>query len=730
MSKNLKLMALIATMSSTTAVYAAPTPADPAYPDAPASSASPEQGLGDIIVTAQRRSENLQKVPIAISAMTSEALANTGVTQLNDLTAMISGFAGPGDNSNRPPHLRGVGSQTNVDGNDSAVAYSIDGVFLPTFNPAVLAINYVDRVEVLKGPQGTLFGRNSTGGLISVITRSPTDRFEAEGEAGYGNYDTVEGSFYAGGPLADGIKANLALQASRQGDGWGRNLPDGRDVHRKPLVFSARSKWLLEPTDGTKITLTGDYEQYKSVGGLTPHQVTGTVSAFGTRETAKDWDSNVDTIDRQKSESGGVSAKIEQDLGFATLVSLTAYRKTHALPKDLDYDATPIYAVNVTNDLRNRQFTQELQLIGNPGSRLQWQLGAYFLSSRDQVDTYLEGGLLAPALLDVAHARQRTRSLSAYGQGTYKLTDDTRLTLGLRYTKERRKMNGIEIATLPLAGGGTEDVEVANVDQRVSQGVVTWRAAIDHDFGPDTLGYASINKGFKSGGFNLDVITNPPYKAEELISYEAGVKTSLLDRKLRLNVAGFYYDYSNIQIVGLGATSLVLYNGPKARIYGADVDIDAQVTPRLTLSGNFELMKSKFGDFDQAVFYRPLPGGGYEQYADNARGNKLPLAPGFTGSLTGVYKIPTDHGEWQLVGTVSHNSGFYTEVDNRLRQPAYTLLAANIRYTLPGDRVYVKLWGENLTNEKVVNFLATTTLSTAVVLDAPRTYGFTVGFKY
>ena len=205
----------------------------------------------------------------------------------------------------------------------------------------------------------------------------------------------------------------------------------------------------------TKITLTGDYEQYKSVGGLTPHQVTGTVSAFGTKETAKDWDSNVDTIDRQKSESGGVSAKIEQDLGFATLVSHTAYSKTHGLPKNQDYDATPIYAVNLTNDLRNRQFTQELQLIGNPGSRLQWQVGAHFLSSRDQVDAYLEGGLLAPALLDVAHARQRTRSLSAYGQGTYKLTDDTRLTLGLRYTKERRKMNGVEIATLPLAGGGT-----------------------------------------------------------------------------------------------------------------------------------------------------------------------------------------------------------------------------------------------------------------------------------
>lgn len=721
----LMLAATTVLACGSTAAFGEVTPADQSAPPEP-------QGLAEIVVTAQHRTENIQKVPITINAITSQALANAGATQLSDLATIVSGFVAPGDNSNRPPHLRGVGSQAIVDGNDSAVAYYIDGVYMPNFNPAVLSLNYTDRVEILKGPQGTLFGRNSTAGLISIISRTPSDSLEAEAEGGYANYRSLSGSAYIGGPIASGIRANIAVQASNQLAGWGKNLFDGRDVHQKPLVFSARSKWLIEPATGTKITFIADYEQYRSVGGLTARPVSGEVSALGTVGTATGWNTDVNQIDSQKSESGGAALKIEQDLGFATLSSLSAYRITHGFPQGFDYDATNVDGVTVANNQHNHQFSEELQLIGHGGSPLQWQAGAYFLNSRDEIETYLAGALMAPELLDVAYARQKTTSISAYGQATYRMLESTRLTLGLRYTRETRRMTGDEMGTFPLISGGTQNMVVNQTRERVSQGNLTWRIALDHDFASNVLGYASVNRGFKSGGFNLDVITNPPYLAEQLTAYEIGLKMQTADRKIRVNTSAFFYNYNNIQIVGALANSLVLFNGPNARIYGLDLDVDAQITRNFTISGSFEALSAKLRNFKDAPIYSPNgPAvGGYTLSIGDVSGRKVPWAPGVTGSLSAVYKIPTSWGDWQFVAMTSYNSGFYTEVDNRVRQNAYALLEGNISYTLPEGHAWVKIWGKNLTNRQIANYFYTTPVATQVVLDSPRTYGFTIGYKY
>lgn len=695
--------------------------------------------LGEIIVTAQRRSENLQNVPIVVSSIDSTALQQARVTDINDVAKLVPGFRGNGDSATSSAHLRGAGNATISAGNDSAVAYYVDGIYIPTSLTGQIDVRGADRIEVLKGPQGTLFGRNSTAGVVQIVSRKPADKFELEAELGYGNFETMTAYGYVGTPINDWAAANFQVSARFQGEGWGTNVATGRDVRKVDNEIAMRGKVVLDPSASTKIILSGDYQKTEGVGlwafGLVPSpQLTG-LGLFSIGNSP--WNVNNDVVPLTRARGTGVSATITQELGAVTLTSITAYRDHRFAIFNLDYDATAVPGL-VYNDVQtSKQLTQELQLSSSGDGPLTWTIGGFYFNAKDtNFGDVVISPLFQPGFGNIAvestRGTQRTKSIAGYGQATYEIADGTRLTLGGRYTSERRKFNAPHALTLsdgtvvPLpTGTGSETFNVP-----------TFRVALNQDITPDVMAYASVNRGFKSGGFNISNASNPPFRPEKLTAYEVGLKTTLFDRLLRLNLAGFYYDYKDLQLsafpTGTGSNQglQIIYNAAAAKFYGLNADFDLRPFPGFSLSGGIELLGSEYGDFPNAAISSPNPMGGYTTVSGDVSGSRAAQAPTFSGSLVASYEFDTGKGRFNLSADASYNSGYFLLPGNEFKQRPFTLVGASIRYTTADEHFYVQAWGKNLANEPVVGLFITSPLAQFATYDAPRTYGLTAGFKF
>jgi outer membrane receptor protein involved in Fe transport len=305
--------------------------------------------------------------------------------------------------------------------------------------------------------------------------------------------------------------------------------------------------------------------------------------------------------------------------------------------------------------------------------------------------------------------------------------EGTDLTAGARYTYERRSVSG-SVETIPAIG---EPQTVAGNPPNLTVTKPTWRLAIDHRFSPDVMVYVSENRGFKSGGFNLQSPLAPAYLPEKLDAYEMGAKMDLFNKTVRLNPSIFYYTYNNIQVTEFTPSGGSLYNGAEAALYGLDLDYAVVASQQFTLSGGLEYLHTRFTSFPNAVLSTPRPHGGYLQVSGNAAGNQLPQAPKFTASLTGDYRLMrTRIGAFDLSGTYEYNNGYFTEPDNRLRQPNYNMVGASVKWTSRDERYAVRLWGKNLANEVVATQILTATQVVGQGLFPPRTYGITCDVKF
>jgi iron complex outermembrane recepter protein len=357
--------------------------------------------LGEIIVTAQKRSENLQSVPLTVTVLSASELAQSGITDLDNLSTRVAGFIGPGDYGEQPMHLRGVGSLVAAPGNEGSVSLYIDGVYMGNVIPAYLELNNVEQIEVLKGPQGTLFGRNATAGLIQITTPTPGQNFVANGQVSYANYQTGSGSAYVAGPLNDNIAADVAVQTNHQVQGWGRNLYDGADIKKDDLDLSLRSKWVFSFDEATRLILIGDYESSKTFGIEAFRAIPGTYSIFGTPNIATGWDVDDDTIPTMRTEGHGVSARLEHDFGFARFSSITAYNVTQEADLGIDYTVTPLPALTAYQWPHHHQFSEELQLASRSEAAFVWTIGLYYSIPRTRpsasVTTAFRSRALRPA---------------------------------------------------------------------------------------------------------------------------------------------------------------------------------------------------------------------------------------------------------------------------------------------------------------------------------------------
>jgi outer membrane receptor protein involved in Fe transport len=594
----------------------------------------------------------------------------------------------------------------------------VDGVYY-SFGPDLnIDFNDVAQVSVLKGPQGTLFGRNATGGVVSFTTRDPSHTFGGEFTTSLDSYLTTRSNLYLGGPVASNFLAGLSVSYAHQGNGWGHDLNTGKDIHRIKHDLSLRGK-LIYDQGPTKITLAADYSDQANDLGLN-------FVPFPTIIGAKALPNPYDAANKAESlythKGGGVSLNINEDLGFANLVSISAYRKpTAVLHFPSGASASPLTVINFPE--KSVQLTQELQLVSKKSDVFNWVFGAYFYRNRASVDNAAIQVFIPGTVLNIAQfARQTANSYAVFGQGTYSITPHTRFTAGLRYTYETVDLYG----TSQGPGPATTVFSPAGI----SASKPTWRLAIDQDFTSTILGYASYTRGFKSGGFNTSSPSNPPYNGEKIDAYETGLKSELLDRRLRVNISAFYYKYSNIQLVRYQLVGIVS-NAKGAHVYGFDADWDARITENFHLNGGFTVLHSSFLSFPNAQFTTPLPNGGALVRSGDATGNQLPFSPKFTLTAGFDYKIPTSFGDITLNVNESHNSGYYAEADNRLFQKSFDVLNASIQWRARDDRYGVRVWANNLLNEAYVNqFGSGSTGYIASYSNPPRTVGATFNLSF
>lgn len=694
-----------------------------------ASADSPSSGIEDIVVTAQRRAENLQDVPVAVTALSATALDAKGITSTIDLTAVTPGLTYTTVGGAALPRIRGVGTAISLGGNENPVSTYVDGVYIASATASVLSFNNIDQIAVLKGPQGTLFGRNATGGLIQITTREPDQQLGGQVDLTYGNLDTFGANAYLTGGISPSVSADIALYYQDQRDGYGRNLQTGTEVN-KYRNFAVRSKWKLDIGPDTVARLILDYSETKSaipafraVYGTTP--INGIPFTGGKYDIASD----VDPLLRSK--QGGVSLNITHDFGSVSLLSITAYRKSryHSL-FDIDKISSHIAIADFTQP--DNQFSQELQLLSSDDGPFSWVLGAYLFKARSAYDPLLIDNVPNDIFINSV---QRAESYAGFAQGTYDIADTTSLTVGLRYTTETKKYRAA--GRIVLASGFV--INNPEVSDDITANKLTWRLALDHHFNDDILGYVSYNRGFKSGGFNPQSFVQPllPFKPEVLDAFEAGLKADLLDRRLRINGAGFYYDYQNIQINAFQAGISTIYNAASAKIYGVDFDLTAAPTDALTLTAGLSMLHARFGDFPGAVFSTPqVPNGttilgGNVVSTGNANGNRLPLTPDWTLNLGADYTVPLDKGSLALSVNYFHSDGWKAEPDNRIGQKPYDLLNASATWFLAEDKgLSVKLWGKNLTNEAYAVQMNAQPQSDGVAIGAGRSYGLTLGFRF
>jgi iron complex outermembrane receptor protein len=714
-------------------------------PTAPSNASS--GGVEEIVVTAQRRSERLQNVPIAVTVASAARLAAVGISNTQELAVVTPGLSAPQAAGFTQPHIRGVGSSTNGPGLEQPVATYIDGVYIASAPASLLTLNNVDRIEVLKGPQGTLFGRNATGGLIQVVTLDPKSTPSAVFNLTYANYQDTAADAYVTGPLADGVKADLAVRYETQQKGWGHNLADGTPVGDLPHDFAGRTKFLIEPGPRTQIRLALDYEDRDSRRDwqqLDLRQIPGTFNNpfFGgpfPQGGRYDVDNDVDQEFRLK--SGGASLQVKQDAGVVTVQSITAFRKSR-FEFPLDLDQTPENLINLLGVARDKQFSQELQLSSNTSGKLKYTAGLYYFYADDRyqpLDINFGPSLVSPVpgvpVTIRTNDRMTTNSLAGYAQASYEVLPATNLTLGGRYTYERKRLSGTSSFIIDGVDAGDSAVPApgSGIPDHVSFKRFNYRIALDHKFGANFLGYLSYNTGFKSGGYNLAVASNPPYKPEDIKAFEGGLKSELFDRKLRINTAGYYYIYRNIQVGRYIDNSESIYNGARARIYGADVDAEAVLARGLTLTGGFSYNHARFTSFPNADYIIPVDGmtpppGGV--VSASATGNDLPFSPKLSFNVGGDYKLDLPIGTIELNATYYRTTRYFASADNVATQPAYDLINASISWTDTAKHLSARIWGKNLGNTYYSTSLIEASQGVIRGNGAPRTYGLTLGYKF
>ncbi len=701
-------------------------------PDVPAA----DPALEDIVVTAERVESSSQKSALAITAVSGDALDRASVTKVTDIAKLVPGLEISLGGTLTQVYIRGVGANAASSYTEGAVAVNVDQAYIARTSAIGGAFYDLDRVEVVKGPQGTLYGRNATGGAMNIVTRKPKlNELSAQGLLEVGNYDAFKLNAAINVPVSDVVAARVAGQYVKH-DGY---LSDG---YNDDDSFSLRGHLLFEPSDDFSLLLSSDYYQQKGMGqtwtvGSLKNDWVGPSDPRAQaifRDTAvarygpalggqiplpqNDGYVDNDTID--------IRATLVWNLGFADLTVVPDYRRSKV--------DTIFYPNGVLGAIKDVAKQRSLETrLSNKTDVFNWVIGAYYFhETQDNFYSYTEGLFNQEVYGDLD-----SKSYALFGQGTYSVTPELRLTAGARYTKDDKKQTGTVFcsgAFCPIAG-----IRVPFAGD-VSFKSTSWKFGAEFDVAPRSMAYANVSRGYKGGGFSPIVAPNT-FGPEKLTAYTVGIKNRFLDNRMQVNIEGFYWDYVDQQVgflstgqiaPGVLGSVFVTENIGKSTIKGLDFDMAFQATSMIRLGARIGYVDAKVNNFVYHPASIPFStcaiSGAPPRVNVDCSGRELPRSPKWSGTVSYDHVLPLGNDAELLFNASSHFSSHYygsISYQPEHRQNAYTRSDASLTYMAPDKAWSLGAYINNIEDKAVLTAGGTYALMRLVYvnLQPPRTYG-------
>lgn len=666
----------------------------PALAQEPAAApvAAGDGGLDEIFVTAEKREGTEQTTPISMTVLTPELLERNGVGNLESLTAIAPSVNFARNNTSSIITIRGVSSRDTTEVGDPAISVNIDGLYLQRSIGLNESVFDLERVEVLRGPQGTLYGRNSTGGTINFITAKPQEEFQASAAVGFGTYDllTTEGMLNV--PLSDTVQLRAAFQTRDHAGYRSNGLPlDGDDADSQ----AARISLAFQPTD----KLTGLISaELVTLGGVGP-------AVYGTPfilEDADD-DGDVDDVVHEKpalpadgdawplsNTSGYLDVtstmlrwNLDYALGFADVIYLGGYRKLdyHGL---IDLDGTESQQFYFQQNEKPETWNHELRLASTGDGPLEWQVGLYYFKEQNDLLTFFQtyDDPVPPVdLFTFTYPVLKTTSKAVFAQGSWAVLDNLKLTLGARYSEDDKT----RVGSLDFGTG------ILQQNASSSDSQPTYTAGVDWQVTDDSLLYAKFSTGYKAGGFT----DAAPYDPETIDAFEIGSKNRFMEDRLQLNAAAFYYDYTDQQVSQFIGTQTLIRNAGKSEIYGVELEGRALVTDADRIDFYLGYLQAEYKDFDTAP---------EDPDTGDLSGNTPPQSPDWSANFGYEHEFPVGDGALtaRIQAHYEGDSNFSFFNTNSTKQDSFTRSDIILSYTPSAGNWMVDAYVRNLEDEAIL----------------------------
>lgn len=734
--------------------------------------------LTEVVVTSQRRSESLQDVPIAVSVVTGEVLVDSSIDQALSLPRITPGLAIVSGGGQSSPFIRGVGTSLPNLGLESSVATYLDDQYLSRPVSGYYSLNDMQRVEVLEGPQGTLYGRNATGGAIRLITNDPSNELEASGSITTGSFSRLGADGVINVPLSDRIQARFTVDYDSD-DGYVKDIATGQNL-MTTNILTTRLKIKAEPSDVLTLKLTAEYSDKDDNSGGSfinlygaPEQVgialggqgsTSFYTAGGNGGLYSDGGygryANWTPYDRVR--GSGVQLKADLDLGFATLTSISGWFRSQ-MDEATDIDATSLPYEDDFFLEDSNSYSQEFDIASKPGGPLTWTGGLYYYKElgRTEFDIFGEainedfgvpdnpntGGYAGgEALNAVGHVQ--VESFAPFADLTYAFADKFELTIGGRWTTEHKKLLDNHVYATDVAATGLGPATPIYSQYNLDADFTNFSPRVVLNYKPEnrTLLYLSYSEGFKSGGINTPAFgPADTVKPEILHAYELGWKTEL--GQIRFNGEAYYYHYTDLQVQrnDLITGGNITLNAADAQIFGIDTEVLYEVNKSFEVAASANYLNSKFLDFLGGA-YVPAAGTpacaaaggglapaclGFALQNDNFAGQQLPVAPSLTGYLRGKYTVDLGgSGSVIFNSLLSYSSSYSYDPPNRLLiEPSKYLLSAGATWKSANRHYELSAFGDNILNRKYDIYRTVTGIGAMYMPGPPATWGLRFAYR-
>ncbi|MBO9547260.1 MAG: TonB-dependent receptor [Caulobacter sp.] len=687
---------------------------------APAPAAAQADVLEEVLVTAQRRSERLQDVPVTVTAFGADQIESAHIIGVQDVITRTPGLSFDAFPASEPRlFIRGIGSSDRGSAGDPSAAVFLDEVYLG--RPSAIAFDAFDieRIEVLKGPQGTLYGRNVVGGAINVITKAPElSDFSGALEGTLGNYDRREVAGMVNVPFAQNLAALRLSGSVRKHDGYTTSTVTGGDLERGD-TRSARAQLLVEPNDDLRIHLTADSTTDRGTGPANHVLFTSRPDRY---PLSLDPKKSLATLDgRQDRDTYGLRAEVSWSMPFATLSYLGSHRQVD-YESYYDFDGSNGTRGIEGGDLEDSRLTSnELRLLSPKDSKATWVVGVYTYNAK--TDRITTNNTLNFAGRERVVQNAKLDSYAVYGDVTYPLSERLNVSAGVRYTKDKKDYH--------IVNQGPQQFQtVFPLDARAkaSFDAVTWRLAADYHLRPNHMAYLTISRGFKSGGFQdapssqLAAVT--PFSPEYATQYEFGLKQQFFDRALTWNNSIYLIDYTDLQTGQTVGLTKITNNAGKATIKGWETALAWRIGGGFDLALNYAYTDATFDDF-ATVDDNNAPINLAGNRLSRTPRNKVTVAPSYTFDFA-------NGGQFKATAEYRYESLIYDDNNNQepeIRQPS-EFVDANAGYTSPDGTWTFSVWGKNLTDERSRTLQVLFNSTFFVAYNAPRTYGATLRWNF